>query len=83
MECIRDVAGHAERACVLVIIPVQVDTTESFAIPIDVNLLLMVAEALDEMVGMFFADVFDAKVVHDEAKTDGAPFVAPEAGRAA
>ena len=32
---------------------------------------------------MFFADVFDAEVVHDEAKTDGAPFVAPEAGRVA
>ena len=83
VECIRDVAGHAERACVLVIIPVQVDTTESFASPINVDLLVMVVEALDEMVSMFFADVFNAKVVHDEAKTDGAPFVAPEAGRVA
>ena len=60
--------------------PSPSDTTESFAIPIDVDLLVMVAEALDEMVGMFFADVFDAKVVHDEAKTDWTPFVAPEAG---
>ena len=73
-----DVAGHAERACVLVIVPVQVDPTESFAIPINVDLLVMVAEALDEMVGMFFANVFYAKIIYNEAKTDRAPSVAPE-----
>ena len=39
----------------------------------------MVAEALDEMVGMFFADVFDTEVINDETKTEGAPCVAPEA----
>ena len=40
----------------------------------------MVAEALDEMAGMFFFNVFDAKVVHDETKTYWVPYVAPEAG---
>ena len=39
----------------------------------------MVVEALDEMVGVFFADVFDTKVINDETKTDGAPCVMPEA----
>ena len=63
----------------LVIIPVHVDTAESFAIPVDVNFLVLVAEALDEMVGMFFANVFDTKVINDETKTDGAPCVMPEA----
>ena len=72
-------AGHAERACAFIIIPVQVDTTELFAIPIDVNFLVVVAEALDEMVVMVFADVFDTKVINDETKTDGAPYVASEA----
>ena len=67
----------------MIIIPVQLDSTESFAIPINVDLLIMVAKALDEMVSMFFADVFDAKIVHDKAKTDGAPLVAPESWRVA
>ena len=70
---------HAERACVFVIIPVQVDTTESFAIQVDVNFLAMVAEALDEMVGVFFSNVFDTEVINDETKSDGAPCVTPDA----
>ena len=39
----------------------------------------MVVEALDEMVGMFFADVFDNEVINDDTKTEGVPCVAPEA----
>ena len=42
----------------------------------------MVVEALDQMVGMLFADVFDAKVIHDEAEADWAPLV-PKAGSVA
>ena len=39
----------------------------------------MVVEALDEMVGVFFANVSDTKVINDETKTDGAPCMTPEA----
>ena len=30
------------------------------------------------MLGMFFANVFDAEVINDEAETDGAPIVLSE-----
>ena len=34
-----------------------------------------------KVVGMLDADIFDAKVIHNEHKNDGSPFVVPEAGR--
>ena len=41
-------------------------------------------ENLGKIVGMFFADIFYAKVVDTEGEGDGAPVVSPEAqcGRA-
>ena len=62
------------------IIPFEVDATEVFAFPVNVNFLIIVAEALDQMVNMLFANVFDAQVIHDKAEADWAPLVAPKAG---
>ena len=53
-----DVAGHAEVTGMIGIVPFKVDTTEAFAFPVNVNFLIMVVEALDQMVGMLFANVF-------------------------
>ena len=39
----------------------------------------MVAYALDQMVGMLFAYVFDAEVIDNKAEADWAPLVAPKA----
>ena len=61
------------------IVPFEVDTTEAFAFPVNVNLLIMVAEALNQMVGMLFANVFDAKVIDNKAEADWVPLVAPKA----
>ena len=61
------------------IVPFEVDATEVFAFRVNVNLLKMAPEALDQMVGMLLANVFDAKVIDDEAEADWAPFVAPKA----
>ena len=72
---IFDVARHAEVAGTMGIVPFEVDTTEAFAFPVNVNLLIMVVEALDQMVGMLFANVFDAKVIDDKAEADWAPLV--------
>ena len=58
-------------------VPFEVDATEAFAFPVNVNLLIMVAEALDQMVGMLFANVFDAEVINDEGEADWVPLVAP------
>ena len=39
----------------------------------------MLVEDAEEVVGMFAADVFDAKIVDDQYKLDGAPYVSPKA----
>ena len=61
------------------IVPFEVDATEAFAFPVNVNLLIMLAEALNQMVGMLFANVFDAKVIDNKAEADWVPLVAPKA----
>jgi hypothetical protein len=50
------------------------------------NVVLDVMEFLEdtkEIVEVFQAHVFDAKVLYDEAELDGSPFVAPETIEAA
>ena len=39
----------------------------------------MLVEDAKEVVGMLAADVFDAKIVNDQDKLDGAPYMSPEA----
>ena len=58
---IFDIARHAEVTGMIGIVPFEVDATEAFAFPVNVNFQVMVAEALDQVVSMLFADVFDAK----------------------
>ena len=72
---IFDIARHGEVAGMIGIVPFEVDTTETFAFPVNVNFLIMVVEALDQMVGMLFANVFDAEVIHDEAEADWVPLL--------
>ena len=55
------------------------DTAEPLAVQIDVNFMVMVAEALDEMVGVFFPNVFDTEIINNETKPYGAPCMTPEA----
>ena len=74
-----DIPRHAEVTGMIGIVPFEVDAAEVFAFPVNVNFLIMVAEALDQMVSMLFADVFDAEVIHNEAEADWAPLVVPKA----
>ena len=76
---IFDVAGHAEVTGMMGTVPFEVDAAEAFAFPVNVDLLIMVAEALDQMVGMLFANVFDTEVIDDKAEADWVPLVAPKA----
>ena len=78
VEGVVDVAGHTEIACAIEIIPVEVDATEAFAGPVDVDFFVMVAEALDEVVSMFSAHIIYAKIVDDEAECDRSPLMAPQ-----
>ena len=53
------------------------DATESFTSPVDFDLLVMVSEELDKVIGMFFANVFDAKIIDDKAEGDRSPLMVP------
>ena len=41
---------------------------------------VVVAKCVEEVVGVAFADVFDAEIIHDEREDDWTPLVSPEAG---
>ena len=73
-----DVAGHTEITGAMCIIPCEVNATEAFVGPVNVDIFVMVAEALDEVVSMLFANVFYAKIVDDEAECDRAPLMTPK-----
>ena len=42
--------------------------------------LVVVAKCVEEVVGVAFADIFDAEIVHDEREDDWPSLVSPEAG---
>ena len=65
------------------VVPIHVHSNVACSGPIDGADIVFV-ENLGEMVGVFFADIFYAKVVNAEGEGDGAPIMSPEAwcGRA-
>ena len=65
------------------VVPIHVHSNVACSGPIDGADIVFV-ENLGKMVGVFFADIFYAKVVNAEGEEDGAPIVLPEArcGRA-
>ena len=60
------------------VVPIHVHSNVACSGPIDGADIVFV-ENLGEMVGVFFADIFHAKVVDAEGEGDGAPIVSPEA----
>ena len=68
---------------VLGIVPIHVHSNVACSGSIDGAEIVSI-ENLGKMVGVFFANVFYAKVVNPEGEGDGAPTVSPEArcGRA-
>ena len=65
------------------VVPIHVHSNEARSGPIDEADIVFV-ENFGKMVGVFFADIFYAKVVDTEGEGDGAPIMSPEArcGRA-
>ncbi len=59
------------------VVPVQGEAKVPFVFPIDC-VVVVVGNDTDQVVGVFFADVFDAEVVDYELETDWAPRVRPE-----
>ncbi len=62
------------------IIPGKVNACNFFALPVNAHGVVFFEDA-EEVVGMLFAHVLNAKVINDEEKLDKAPCVVPEARR--
>ena len=69
-----DVIGHAEVYRAFVIVPVEMDAEENFAVPV-YSAFVLLGEMVDEVVGVSFVDVFDSKVIDHETEIEVASFV--------
>jgi hypothetical protein len=59
---VSQINGESEIACI---------------IPVHVTFVILL-EYCEEVFGICFVDVLDAKIVNNEGKTDRSPFVSPE-----
>jgi hypothetical protein len=72
-----DVALHADAATPASIIPFDIDTRKPVSRHVELNSVIFF-EKIKEMVEVFYPNIFDTKVIHDEAELNGLPFVAPK-----
>ena len=76
-EEVFDVTIHCWSACAFGIVPVQVDSGKLVSCPVRGDIVVC-EQGLEEVVGVTFVHVLDAKVVDDEDKDEWSPVVAPE-----
>ena len=74
---VLDVAGHAESTALTNVIPFDGDAGQFISGHVELYPMVLL-EKVKEEVEMFDADVFDSKVINDEAELEGSPFVAPK-----
>ena len=79
MEGGRKIIGHGYVTGTLVIIPVERDSSIEGTGPVDINGVQFL-EGLGEMVGVFFANIFDGKIVDDQQESDVFGCVFPKRG---
>ena len=72
-----DILGHGEVDGAVLVIPIQMDATEDFAIAVDCYIVVFL-ETVDEVVGMDLANDFDAEVIDDEIESGGTRDVTEE-----
>jgi hypothetical protein len=72
-----DVPWHAEATPFTSIIPFDGDAGKFVSSNIELDPVVSL-EKVQEEVEMFNADVFDTKVIHDEAELERPPFVMPK-----
>ena len=77
--CFLDKVGDREINGAAGVIPVEVQTTEQIAAPVDGD-VIMFLERIDEVLRMVFTGVLDAEVINDEVEHDWASDVLEEAG---
>jgi hypothetical protein len=75
----RYIAWHTDAAAAGSVVPFNVHASKFIAGHVVLDAMEFL-EDTEEVVEVFQAHVFDAKVVYNEAELDGSPFVAPETG---
>ncbi len=75
----RYIAWHTDAAGVGSVVPFNVHASKFIAGHVVLDAMEFL-EDTDEVVEVFQAHVFEAKVIYDEAELDGSPFLAPETG---
>ena len=71
-----DVVVHVEAAGVMSVIPLEFDSGIHIALPIFGDVVVFL-EVISEVLGIPFTDIFNTKVVHNEAEEDRTPVVTP------
>jgi hypothetical protein len=72
-----DIPGHAEAAPFTSIVPFDGDASKFVTSHIELDPMVSL-EKIKEEVEMFYANVFDTEVIHNEAELERPPFVAPK-----
>ena len=72
-----DVTWHTDATATICIVPFDIDTRKLISGHVELDSVEFL-ENVQEVVEVFDSDVFDTKVIYDEAELDGMPFVAPE-----
>ena len=78
-EHLTDIVGHDEMDLSLFLVPIESDTDVSCSRPIGSD-FVVAFECLLEVQSVFFADVFDSKIVHHQREPNWARAILPEAG---
>ncbi len=76
-EGFGNVAGHRQMDPPAGVIPLYGESAILFPFPI-CRALIIFSYRLQQVLRMPFADIFDAKIVHDEAETNRASVVCPQ-----
>jgi hypothetical protein len=74
-----DIIGHGEVNSSVLVIPVQMNATEDFAIMGDCYIVVLL-EAVDEVIGVGLTDNFDTEIVDGEIESCGTRDVVEESG---
>jgi hypothetical protein len=74
-----DIIGHGEVNSSILVIPVQMNATEDFAITVGCYIVVLL-EAVDEVIAVGLADNFDTEIAADEIESCGTRDVMEESG---
>jgi hypothetical protein len=71
-----NIAGHGKVNLTFLVVPIKCDAEILSSFPVFFNFVVLL-RCLDEVVDVSFANVFNAKIVHNQFEADGSPVVFP------